>query len=162
MADAKIQPVRTRLAEIVGRRSVIDLGCGKGEEVSALYKPAQYMGVDCSEELILLSRVKNPGYHFYTYSILEMQRRYFEVGILKSVLEHLPPLEAVEVYEHARTITTDILLVAWHTEPGAHLITKHYKGELDTPMLQCRHKRDLFGGVQRREVCGDHVIWEVL
>ncbi|KKL08376.1 hypothetical protein LCGC14_2576490, partial [marine sediment metagenome] len=34
MANAAVQPVRKRLQEIVGAWNVVDLGCGKGEEVS--------------------------------------------------------------------------------------------------------------------------------
>lgn len=159
MADAEKQPVRTRLAELVDGRMVKDLGCGKGEEVNDLYEPGRYLGIDCSEELIQIAREKNPDYAFLTLPI-QKAPRFLGVGIMKSVLEHLPVEEAVAVYEHARSIT-EVLFVAWHTEPGNRLKMETYQGELNEPMLQCKHERGLFRGVKRREVCGKHVIWEV-
>lgn len=151
------QPARARLAELVGDRNVLDVGCGKGAEVSRLYTPEQYLGVDCSVELVRIARREHPGYRFVVRDALDVTG-FFEVAIIKAVLEHLPPLEARAVYEHMRA-RTDVLYVCWHTEPGVeHLAT--YDGELGT-MQQNRHDRARFGGMVRRERSGVHVIWEV-
>lgn len=157
MAGAGPQAVRTAMAEIVGTADVIDIGCGKGEEVSRLYEPQQYLGVDCSAELVHLAMERNPGYRFEVADALDIDG-HWPFAVMKAVLEHLPPDEAVAVYEHAKSVA-DVLLVAWHMEPGVeHLAT--YEGELGT-MQQNRHDRDQFQGVQSRRVVGPHVLWIV-
>ncbi len=77
------------------------------------------------------------------------------------VLEHLPPGEALAVYNHARTVT-GVLYVVWHTEPGATYVPRQYQGELREPMSQNIHKTSMFSGMIRREVVGKHVIWVVV
>lgn len=161
MAGAPVQPVRTRLAGLVAGRRVIDIGCGKGEEVG-LYGPDQYLGVDCSPELIALARDRWPGYRFETVAAQElpafMHGDRFPCGIMKAVLEHVPPDEAVAIYERARSVC-EVLYVAWHWEPAEEKVTT-YRGELGT-MLQVRHDRARFLGMESREVVGAHVIWTV-
>lgn len=157
MAGAKPQAVRARMSQIVGPAQVIDIGCGKGEEVAWLYRPWQYLGVDCSPELVRLARQRNPGYEFLAKNALDLDGRW-PFAVMKAVLEHLPPDEAVEVYEHARTVS-EVLLLAWHTEPGREHLTT-YDGELGT-MAQNRHDRDRFEGVRSRHVVGPHVLWVV-
>lgn len=158
MAVSHVQPVRKRLAEIVGNGTIIDIGCGKGDEVSSWFDPVTYFGVDCSRELILFARERNPGYRFSTLGALDIVG-HWNYAIIKAVLEHLPPYEAQAVYDHARTLC-DTLLVAWHTEPGRESLA-WYDGELGR-MQQNRHSRNMFGGSITREVCGKHVIWQVV
>lgn len=166
MANAHPQPVRHRLAQIVGGRAVIDIGCGKGEEIGDLFTPEQYTGVDCSAELIAIAQKRWPEHRFFvgsaqgTAAIATLEpRQRWPFGIIKSVLEHLPPDEAVAVYEAGRAIC-DVLLVAWHTEPGWPEKLGSYDGELGR-MLQHRHTLQRFTGIESREVCGAHVIWTV-
>jgi len=159
MANAPKQPVRRRLAEIVGERKVVDIGCGKAEEVD-FYMPDQYLGVDCSLELLRIAHVHHPLYNFEHRSALSLSG-HWPFGIIKSVLEHLPSAEAIAVYNHARTIT-GVLLVVWHMEPRTDSTLHTYDGELDTPMQQNRHSKAGFMGMIRREVCAQHVIWTVV
>lgn len=159
MANAPSQPVRSRLCTLVEDRVVIDIGCGKGEEVE-LYDPDQYYGVDCSKELIRLARERHPNYLFEHKSALSLDG-YWTCGIIKSVLEHLPPPEALAVYNHARKVT-GVLYVVWHTEPGPAYVPRQYQGELRELMWQNIHKASTFPGMIRREVVGRHVIWVVV
>lgn len=155
MPKPEIQEARARAAEIVGKRMVIDLGCGKGDEVSSLYTKEQYLGVDVSPELIRLAEKQNPGYAFECCDILDVRGRW-SCGVIKAVLEHLPPREAIEVYEHARGVCRELICV-WHTEPGIEKLSL-YQGELGE-MQQNRHDRRLFRGVHERIVLDKHVIW---
>lgn len=160
MPNAQRQPARTRLAQIVGRGSVIDVGCGKGEEVSALFTPDQYLGIDVSAPLIALAKQRNPGYQFRVARPQDLyEERRWEYAIVKSVLEHLPDVEAVWLYRAARRICRK-LLVCWHTEPSERPEYRTYEGELGT-MQQNRHDVRRFTGTILREPIGQHVIWKV-
>lgn len=159
MPRPEIQPVRTRLAHIVGEEDVIDIGCGKGDEIASLYEPDQYFGIDVSPELVKIAKRNNPGYRFEAMQCSEITG-FYSYTIIKSVLEHLPTEEALSLYEDARFIC-DTLLVAWHTEPGV-FECRRYTGELKSPQIQIRHPIPLFKGVEKREVCGKHVIWTVV
>lgn len=152
----EVQPVRARLAQIVGRKTVVDIGCGKGDEVSDLFDRQTYLGIDCSPALVRIARRNNPGYRFEVATNL---RGHWDYAIIKSVLEHLPPAEAVALYDLARTVC-DTLLVAWHTEPGRERLY-WYQGELGQ-MMQHRHDRGAFSGTITRETCGKHAIWTVV
>ena len=159
MPTPEIQPVRKRLAEIVGQSFVIDVGCGKGDEVSTLFSPYQYYGIDCSAELIRFARINNPRHRFTHTPAMQLETQGFKFAIVKAVFEHLPPDEAVAVYNHVRSLVP-IMLVAWHTEPGKEKLST-YDGELGT-MMQNRHDINIFRGTIGREVCGKHVIWTVI
>lgn len=154
------QPARRRVAEIVGAAPVIDIGCGPAYEIADLYLPHQYFGIDCSEAIIGIARANAPGYEFEvadarSYTPHPARAVY---GIIKSMLEHLPPDEAKAVYDNARG-WCDTLLVVWHTEPWARPTkVETYFGELGE-MLQIRHNEALFDKPAKREVCGVHAIW---
>ncbi len=159
MAIAPRMPVRQRLAELVGGRTVLDFGCGKAEEIGNLYTREQYVGIDCSPELIKHARLRWPGYNFDVMAIQDVVG-HWPCGIMLAVLEHLPLSEAVAVYTHARSVV-DELYVGWHTEPHNRRKRVHfYQGELDTPLQQNCHPRYFFGDIKAREVVGtSHVIW---
>lgn len=160
MANAAVQPVRRRVSEIVGEWDVVDLGCGKGEEVG-LYLPDQYLGVDCSAELIRIAQYRNPHYPFQVSSVQDLEG-HWTFGVLKAVLEHLPGAEALAVYNYARALT-DTLLVVWHMEPSKlDPYEARYQGELAEPMWQNRHPLAPYHGMIEREECGKHVIWTVV
>lgn len=161
MANAPRQPVRARLAALVQGRTVIDLGCGKAEEIGELYTPAQYLGVDCSIELIKYARNRWPLYLFSVAAIQELNG-HWPIGIMLGVLEHVPFDEAVVMYERARMLV-DVLYLGWHTEPHDQRKRIYfYQGELDTPLQQNRHPRQPFRGIREREEVGtSHVIWTV-
>lgn len=158
MPVPEIQPVRAKMAQIVGSKTVIDIGCGRGDEVEALFDQHTYFGIDCSASLVRMARARNPGFRFALMAAQGVQG-HWDYAIIKAVLEHVPREEAVAIYDHARTLC-DTLLVAWHTEPGIENLT-WYDGELGR-MQQNRHDRSLFGGSVTREVCGKHVLWTVV
>jgi len=157
MSPAQKQPVRKRLAEIVGNGTVIDVGCGKADEVE-FFDPREYSGIDCSVELIWLAVQNHPKYKFGTINALDLEGTW-DFAIIKSVLEHLTTEEALAVYNHVKTCC-HLMLVVWHTEPGEEVL-KTYDGELGE-MMQNRHDVRLFKGVVDREVCDKHVIWTVV
>jgi len=159
MPVPEIQPVRKRLAEMVRNSFVIDVGCGKGDEVSTLFTPNQYYGIDCSAELVRIARRNNPRHRFTHTSAMEIKMYGHRYAIVKAVFEHLPPAEALAIYNHVRACVP-IMLVAWHTEPGKEKLST-YHGELGT-MMQNRHDINSFRGTIGREVCGKHVIWTVV
>ena len=158
MAGKDIQPVRKRLAEIVGKHRVIDIGCGPGFEIKELFDPHTYFGIDCSRELVLIARQRNPGFAFASIDALSVEG-HWDFAIVKAVLEHLPEADALAIYDHARSIS-DTLLVAWHTEPSMQPEYATYQGELGQ-MQQNRHNLRAFAGNIARERCGAHVIWHV-
>ena len=161
MANAAVQPVRKRLQEIVGAWNVVDLGCGKGEEVSEHWHHKQYLGVDCSVELIRIAQYRHPHYLFQVSSVQDLAG-HWTFGVMKAVLEHLPYLEALAVYDCARALT-DTLLVVWHMEPSKmDPYEARYQGELAEPMWQNQHPLFPFQGMVEREECGKHVIWTVV
>jgi SAM-dependent methyltransferase len=161
MPNPEVQPVRQRMAELTqGARLVVDLGCGKGDEVGDWFDPETYIGFDCSPHLIAIARELWPGFAFFTKDILELSSP-VDVCMLKAVLEHLPETEAVAVYNHARSLCRKLLLV-WHTEPrndvGEYML---YDGELGR-MQQNRHRRSVFEGTHiSHERIGKHTIWVV-
>lgn len=156
--DPPPQPARKRLAELVDGRPVLDIGCGRAEEIGDLYTPEQYIGIDCSPELVKLASEKWPGYRFERCAAQEIQSRH-PVAIMKAVLEHVPPAEAKWIYDHVR-MYVDTLYLCWHWEPTAELKETFYVWE-GVPMQQNRHARSMFDGVIAREEVPNHVIWTV-
>lgn len=159
MPDAPPQLARKRLAELVAGRQVVDIGCSRAEEIGDLYTSEQYLGVDCSAALVAVARERWPDYRFEVCPAQELPDfGHWPVGIIKAVLEHVPPREALDIYNAARR-AVDVLYLCWHWEPEKQKITT-YEGLLGT-MLQIRHERDSFKDVAAREVVGNHVIWTV-
>lgn len=143
-------PIREGAAKLVGRRNVTDLGCGKGIRIAELYKPEQYVGVDCSRELIEIAQRDNPGFRFYTSGILQYLSMVpdgaIEVALMISVLEHIPELEAAQaIYNEARRASKE-LLVGWHTVPNANetKTSRVQTPELISPIWQNKWKRGSF------------------
>lgn len=149
-----VHPMREIAAGQVGDRTVLDLGCGRGIKVKALYTSGQYLGIDYSQELIKIARRDNPGYHFQTYDILDFIETFpkgdIQVGVMVSVLEHVSSLEeAQDIYNEAKRVCKT-LLVGWHCPP-------HYpetsilkvQAELDSPMNQNHYEEGTFHGAIR-------------
>lgn len=153
---------RAELARMVGSRPVIDLGCGKGA-AARHYGPLQYLGLDCSRQLINLARKEYPEYEFQVGQIqkpppFDIPAEKWPVGIMQAVLEHLPPEEAVASYEAARAACTT-LFIAWATPPAMVYQDRPYKGEMAEPMHTYQHLRPSFNGVSFEERSGNFVIW---
>ena len=147
-------PMREIAASHAGDRQVLDLGCGKGIKVSELYTKEQYFGIDCSKELIKIAQRDNSGYIFQNYHIVEfigdLAKNSIPVGVMVSVLEHVPSLEeAQDIYNEVKRVC-ETLLVGWHCPP-------HYpetsilkvQAELDSLMHQNHYKEGTFHGAIR-------------
>lgn len=142
-------PMRRVAAGVVGRRPVIDLGCGRGIDISALYTPDQYIGIDCSKELIKIARRDHPRHEFHTSSIFKFlvfhEDSSIAVGLMLSVLEHIENLKkAQDIYNQARRVCRE-LIIGWHCAP-------HYpkteiiqvQAELETPIHQNHYAEGTF------------------
>ncbi len=158
MPDAPPQLARKRLAELVGIRSVLDIGCSRAEEIGDLYQPAQYLGIDCSPALVAIARERWPEYQFEVCPAQEIEG-HWPVAIMKAVLEHVPPVEALTIYNHVRA-HVGVLYLCWHWEPSVEQKLTTYESVLGK-MQQNRHDRAMFQGVRQREVVENHVIWTV-
>lgn len=141
--------MRRQLAAMIGSRTVVDIGCGKGIMVSELYSPARYIGVDISPELLDLARANNPGYSFLCFdassAALPFADKSFECALMVSVLEHQPDLDsALAVYHEALRVAEEVI-VLWHTPPvypNTEIIL--VQAELDRPINQNHYKAGSF------------------
>jgi len=159
-------PMRKIAAGMVGSRSVIDLGCGRGINISKLYDVRQYSGIDCSPELITVAKKDNPEYSFQVYEMFSFlktaSKNSIQVGLTVSVFEHLESLElAQEIYERARYVCRE-LLVGWHTPP--HYPTTEIiqvQAELDKPIHQNHYAEGTFHGAIRITPVLNGELWSV-
>lgn len=162
MSRFGVQPSRAFVAQLIGPTgTVVDLGCGRGDEVSDLFTPEQYTGVDCAAELIKIARQKHPRHQFCVAEAAKV-RGWWDYGIIKSVLENLSEDEAVALYRNALAIC-GTLFVVWHMEPTLGRPTYDtYAGEVGT-MQQNRHRWQAFVPPVPvfREQCERHMVWKV-
>lgn len=70
------------LGELVGPRSVMEVGCGRGRLARA-FSPDQYLGVDINEKALKKARQDNPGYQF------ALEQSHADVALLYTVLLHI-------------------------------------------------------------------------
>ena len=145
------------VANAVGGRKVLDLGCGKGKEVKKHYTICQYLGIDCSPALIDLARRDNPGFRFDVAELDEYLKRLPDkctpVAIMVAVLEHLPSLAiAQQIVSQARRISEE-LIIGWHTPPKfARTEIISVRAELDRPIWQNRYAAGTFEATEVRPV----------
>lgn len=159
-------PMRKIAAGMVGSRPVVDLGCGKGIDVSSLYMKEQYKGLDCSWELLKIAERDNPGYDFRYRDILDFLRQREEneihVGVIISVLEHVETLELAQaIYIQAKRACKE-LLVGWHTPP--HYPTTEIiqvQAELTQPIHQNHYAEGTFNGAVRVIPVRSGELWSV-
>ena len=94
-------PSRAFVASMIreGER-VLDVGCGAGvgyEALAAVGLESRYVGIDSSEQSIEIARVSYPAADFRigsaTSLVSEFGRNYFDVVLVRHVLEHLPDFE---------------------------------------------------------------------
>ena len=159
-------PIRELVAERVGSRKIIDFGCGRGIGIKDLYMKEQYIGLDCSEELIKIAKRDNPDYHFTSielpHALSNIVDDTYEVGIMVSVLEHVPSLSlAQSIYQEARRVCRD-LYVGWHCAPH-YPETKiiQVQAELDNLMYQNHYAEGSFHGIRRVEKIALAELWTV-
>ena len=80
------------LGEMVGSRSVLDFGCGRGR-LSRAFKPVQYIGYDINQAAIEKATADNPD---YTYSDTESIQ---DVTLFYTVALHIPDDEVHEALD---------------------------------------------------------------
>lgn len=169
MATKFGHPIRDAAAKIVGPRPVVDFGCGRGIRISELYAPEQYIGIDCSLELVKLARKANPDHEFRVCGIEQWlvlaSPREVPFGLMISVLEHVDSLETAQrIYRMAADACKE-LLVGWH-HPPIYTRTQILKVpcELNHPENQNHYKAGSFDAeelqVERQEVAGAE-LWRV-
>ncbi|MFA5880483.1 MAG: class I SAM-dependent methyltransferase [Candidatus Margulisiibacteriota bacterium] len=87
--------IKVNLAKIIpdaSQKSVLDIGCGTGEILNYLH-PKTGLGVDLSEEMILIAKEKYPQYSFFAASIDNyLTDQKFDYLILIDIIEHLENL----------------------------------------------------------------------
>jgi trans-aconitate methyltransferase len=159
-------PIRELVAQKVGAQHVIDLGCGRGIKIKELYTHTNYIGIDCSSELIKLAQQDNPLHTFWVADILDFLTDYEDnaipVCIMISVLEHVPTLEiAQQIYNEAKRVAK-VLYVGWH-HPPYYKETKiiEVKAELDSLMYQNHYKEGSFDNPIRVEKVKLAELWTV-
>lgn len=84
--------VKALLAEIVGGRSVLDYGCGRGR-LSAAFSPELYLGYDINPKALPAARQANPA---HTYSD---QPETKDVTLFYTVALHIPDDEVHEALD---------------------------------------------------------------
>ncbi len=159
-------PMRKVAAGMVGSRPVVDLGCGKGIDVSKLYMEEQYMGIDCSHELIEIAIRNNLGYEFEVSDLVNWVDLHPEdsinVGVMISVLEHMESLEVAQhAYRQARHVCKE-LLVGWHCPP--HYPTTEIiqvQAELNSSIHQNHYAEGTFNGAVRVIPVRGGELWSV-
>ena len=159
-------PIRERVAHLVGKRKVIDLGCGRGIKIRKLYNPGSYLGIDCSKALIKVAQRDNPNHVFIVKDILEVLKNFktksIQISIMVSVLEHVPSLEiAQEIYKEAKRVSKE-LIIGWHHPPyykETEIIK--VKAELQNLMWQNHYKKGSFNGFIKVEKIELAEIWRV-
>jgi len=159
-------PMRKIAAGMVGSRPVVDLGCGRGIDVSELYTKEQYKGLDCSWELLKIAKRDNPNYDFRHRDILpflgQREENQIHVGVMISVLEHVESLELAQaIYIQARRACKE-LLIGWHCPP--HYSTTEIiqvQAELKSPINQNHYAEGTFyGAIRITPVLGGE-LWSV-
>lgn len=80
--------------------SVVELGCGDGNQLSLLRIPGRYMGLDISPKAVEICRARHAGrpqLEFHTYSDFPVERRY-DLAMSIDVIFHLVDDAVYEAY----------------------------------------------------------------
>lgn len=134
--------VRKAMAEIVGKSTLIDVGCGKGFEVREYYSPFQYLGIDPSPRLIQIAKAEQPRFHFIVGrgENLPVPAESYDYSLCKSVLEHVrTESEATTIFDELIRVARKAALVAWHTPPhDGPAEFRELHGYIPDPLWQSR------------------------
>ncbi|GAA2617327.1 methyltransferase domain-containing protein [Actinomadura fulvescens] len=106
------QLIRTRRPDAT---SLLDVGCGTGEHLSALRESFEVEGLDRSEPMIAMARAKLPGVRLHTADMcdFDLGRRYDAVISLSAAVAYLPSVQAMR---------TAIARMAAHLAPNGVLL----------------------------------------
>ncbi len=162
------QPVRALLAGLTTGGTVLDVGCAKGAEISELFDPATYLGLDISPNLIAHARAENPGFRFVQADATRMPfaDHTFDFAICKSVLEHVPSeVIAVAIFRELARVGRKALVV-WHTPPKyAETEIIVLEGYIPSPLYQNHYARRAFElddlAIDRRKIDDAFELWTV-
>lgn len=113
--------VRQSIAQMVGNRKVYDLGCGEAPFVKDLYERSDYIGIDCSEQILALAMRANPFYRFSKHDLskgpVPVPDNLIDVALLIDVLEEFADFDLAEyVLGEAGRISKE-LIVVWNSSP---------------------------------------------
>jgi len=114
-----VWPELEALAEkIKDDSSILDVGCGNGRLLEVLEnKKINYLGVDNSEELIVLAKKNYPNYDFKVMDILNLESidKKFDLVISVAVLHHLPGRELrIKALEQLKQVANkQIIFSVW-------------------------------------------------
>ncbi|SEF66674.1 Methyltransferase domain-containing protein [Thermomonospora echinospora] len=114
-AELVTRVVRTRRP---GAVSLLDVGCGTGEHLSALRACFDHVeGLDRSESMIAVARAKLPGVRVHAGDMcdFDLGRRYDAVISLSSAVAYLPSAQAMR---------TAVARMAAHLVPGGVLVVE--------------------------------------
>ena len=91
----KVRALRRQVAELVGTDSVVEVGCGIGN--NAFYCRGVYMGVDPDEKKIALARSYYPGKQFFTGRLHEVDFSVaqYDAVLMVLALHELPERERI-------------------------------------------------------------------
>lgn len=100
---------------------VLDLGCGNGRFYEAMKdKKIEYIGIDSSEELIELAKIRHPEANFQTANALSLpfSNNYFDKVYSVALLHHIPSQKFREQFlnETKRVLKPDgfLFLTVWN------------------------------------------------
>lgn len=125
------------LATVKDGSNLIDVGCGNGRLVEYLKdKKINYLGVDNSQELLVLAQNNYPDKQFILSDILDLDNNVvgqFDYTLAIAVLHHLPgEASRLQSLEKLRKVTSPngkIILSVWKIWPDRRyrvIILKHY------------------------------------
>jgi 2-polyprenyl-3-methyl-5-hydroxy-6-metoxy-1,4-benzoquinol methylase len=157
------QPVRKRIADIVGNNSVLDVGCANGID-SHRYAPSQYFGLDISPELIRVAKERHPKHRFVCDDANNfLLTNHFDYIICKAVLEHLPDVQTMLKLYRSMVEQSNVLLLAWHMIPNKKTAVHQLVGHFGKQIYQNEYSKKLFeGGVKiKKERIENYELWTV-
>jgi 2-polyprenyl-3-methyl-5-hydroxy-6-metoxy-1,4-benzoquinol methylase len=136
-SDYLVRPLVLKLIGNVKGKDVLDAGCGEGylsREIAR--KEANVIGVDISDELIKLCKIKSPNIEFFIDSVIEYKniKQKFDVVISIIVLQHLSKKDIIKSLQMTYSILRDkgIFIIAiphplmFIKKPNSDWIKFHY------------------------------------
>jgi len=162
------QKVRKIIADRIGAKSVIDVGCGNGIDATR-YAAWQYCGLDVSPALIKAAQEMHPNYLFMLGRAdkkIPFSNRHFDCSIIKSVLEHVSSIEIVKaIINETIRVTNETLFIAWHTPPGDTVDIRQVEGHFGFTVHQNKWNRQDFSTYLERARSVMHIenfeLWEI-
>jgi ubiquinone/menaquinone biosynthesis C-methylase UbiE len=120
------------IAKYVTGKSILEIGCGRGNLLGSLEKmhSCRCVGVDLSSEMINYAKNSNPGpaYEVMDSSHLRFPDRHFDVVLFNYVLHHVKDLD--RTISEAKRVGKTIIFYescAWENEPFKTISKLYWK-----------------------------------